>query len=304
MKAVVCTRYGPPEVLQLKELNKPVPGDTEICIKIQATSVTASDCIIRGFKVPPKFWLPMGLVIGFGKPKKPVPGMVFSGDVEATGKAVRLFKTGDQVFGFDRFGFGTYAEYKSIAEQSLVVKKTPAITYEEAAAVPYGGLLALYYLRKGRVERGQKILVYGASGAVGSMAVQLARYLGAAVTGVCSTSNLALVKSLGAGKVIDYTREDFTAGEERYDLIFNAVGKRKAKLKCLRVLAGSGQHITVDDGSPRLQLEDLIFLGELLEKGLIKAVIDRCYPLEQIVEAHRYVDQGHKRGNVIVRVNP
>jgi NADPH:quinone reductase-like Zn-dependent oxidoreductase len=302
IKAVVCTKYGPPEVLQLSEVEKPTPGKNDVCIKILATSVTASDCIIRGFKVSIKFWIPMGLVIGFKKPRKPILGMVFAGEVESVGNDVKSFKKGDQVFGFDRFRFGTYAEYKCIPEVSLLVKKATNVTYEEAVAVPFGGLLALHYLKKGNIQSGQKILIYGASGAIGTSAVQLAKYLGADVTGVCSTANLELVKSLGANKVIDYTKEDFTVSEDRYDLIFNAVGKKKIKLRCKKALTQNGKHITVDDGSPTPHIEDLILLNELMEKGQIKAVIDRCYPLEQIVEAHRYVDKGHKKGNVIITV--
>lgn len=303
MKAVVCSKYGPPEVLQLKEVEKPVPGKNEICIKIFATSVTASDCIIRGFKVPMKFWIPMGLVIGFRKPKKPILGIVFSGEVESVGDDIKSFKKGDPVYGFDRFGFGAYAEYKCIPRDGLLVKKPSEMTYEEAAAIPFGELLALYYLKKADIKNGQKVLIYGASGAVGTSAVQLAKYFGAEVTGVCSTTNIELVKSLGADKAIDYTKEDFTKGKDRFDLIFNAVGKKKVKLQCEESLTQNGKHITVDDGSPILRIEDLELLNELVGKGQIKPIIDRCYPLEQIVEAHRYVDEGHKKGNVIITVS-
>jgi len=303
MKAVVCNKYGPPKVLQLKEVEKPTPGKNEICVKVVATSVTASDCIIRGFKVPVKFWIPMGLVIGIAKPRKPILGMVFAGEVDSVGDAVISFKKGDQVFGFDRFGFGAYAEYKCISEKGLLAKKAANITYEEAAAVPFGGLLALYFLKKANVQSGQKVLIYGASGAVGTSAVQLAKYFGAEVTGVCSTTNLELIKSLGADKVIDYTKDDFTTREDRFDLIFNAVGNKKIKLQYKESLTQNGKHITVDDGSPAFQIEDLLLLNELTEKGQIKPVIDRCYPLEQIVEAHRYVDKGHKKGNVIIIVS-
>ncbi len=302
MKAVVYTKYGPPEVLLLKEVEKPTPKNNEVLIKIFATAVTASDCIVRGFKVPIIFWIPMALAVGFPKPRQPILGMVLVGEVESVGNDVRSFKKGDQVFGFDRFVFGTYAEYKCMPEEGMLATKPSNLNYEEAAAVPYGGLLALHFLRKGNIQSGQKILVYGASGAIGTSAIQIARYLGAEVTGVCSTTNLELVKSLGADTVIDYTKEDFTNRGELYDFIFNAVGKRKAKLQFKKALTPNGKHITVDDGSPKLHIEELILLKELAETGKLKSVIDRCYPLEQIVEAHRYVETGRKKGNVVITV--
>ncbi len=304
MKAIVCTKYGPPEVLQLKEVEKPPPRKNEVCIKIFATAVTASDCIVRGFNVPIIFWLPMGLAVGFTKPRQPILGIVLAGEAESVGEDVKLFKKGDQVFGWDLFpAFGTYAEYKCMPEKGMLAIKPTNVNYEEAAAVPYGGLLALPYLRKGNIQSGQKILIYGASGAVGTSAVQLARYFGAKVTGVCSTTNLKLVKSLGADTVIDYTKEDFTNRGEFYDFIFDAVGKRKSsklKLLCKKALAPNGKYISVDDGAPKVRTEDLILLKELIEAEKIRPVIDRHYPLEQIVEAHRYVDKGHKKGNVII----
>jgi len=271
-------------------------------VKILATAVTASDCIVRGYKVTGMYRLLMGLALGFGKPRNPVLGMVYSGEVHSVGRNVRSYIKGDQVFGFDRFGFGTYAEYKCVSSKGLLVKKTINLDFEEVVAIPFGGLIALYYLKKGNIQSRQKILIYGASGAVGTSAVQLAKFFGAEVTGVCSTANLELVKSLGAHKVIDYTKEDFTASEDRYDLIFNAVGKKKKRLQCKGSLTKNGKHITVDDGSPKSHIEDLIFLNELIERGQLKAIIDRRYPLEQIVAAHRYVDQGHKKGNVIITV--
>jgi len=292
MKAMVCTKYGPPEVLQFQEVDKPTPRNNEVGIKIFATAVTVSDCIIRGSKVPLGLWLPMRLVIGLTKPRNPILGMVFAGEVESVGTEVTQFQRGNQVYGFN-IRCGTYAEYTCLPENSAMAFKPSTLTYEEAAAVPYGGLLALHFLRKSQIQSGKKVLIYGASGAVGTSAVQLAKHFGAEVTGVCSTMNLEFVKSLGADRVIDYTNEDVTNRGELYDCIFDAVGKRKSsklKVQCKQALTPNGKYISVDDGSPKLHIEDLILLKELVEEGKIKPVIDRCYPLEQMVEAHRYVD--------------
>jgi NADPH:quinone reductase-like Zn-dependent oxidoreductase len=311
MKAIVCTKYGPPEVLQLREVEKPAPGNNELCIKIFATAVTASDCIVRGFKLP--VWQPMGLmmgiVVGFKRPRQPILGMVLAGEVESAGRDVKRFKKGDRVYGStfipSRIRFGAYAEYICLPEDSMMALKPSNLTYQEAAALLYGTGLALFFLRKGNIQSGQKVLIYGASGAIGTSAVQLARYFGAEVTGVCSTANLELVRSLGAGTVIDYTKEDFPNRGELYDLILDAVGKRKNsefKLQCKKSLTPRGKYISVDDGSPKTYIEDLILLNQLVEGGKMKPVIDRTYPLERMAEAHRYVDQGHKKGNVVITV--
>jgi NADPH:quinone reductase-like Zn-dependent oxidoreductase len=305
MKAIICTRYGPPEVLQLQEVEKPTPKPREVLIKIFATAVTASDCIIRGFKVPRKFWLPMLLAIGFTRPRQPILGMVLAGEVESVGAEVTRFRQGDQVYAFNITRFGMYAEYTCLPENSVLALKPSNATYEEAAALPYGGMLALHFLRKGNVRSGQKVLIYGASGAIGTAAVQLARHFGAAVTGVCGTASVALVQSLGAEQVIDYTKEDALPTGVSYDFIFDAVGKAKRsplKLQCKAALAPHGIYLSVDDGRPQVSTEGLLFLKEVMEAGELKAVIDRRYPLEQTAEAHRYVDTGHKKGNVVITV--
>ncbi|MDN5216934.1 NAD(P)-dependent alcohol dehydrogenase [Fulvivirgaceae bacterium BMA12] len=317
MKAVICTRYGPPEVLQIREVEKPIPKDNEVLIKIHATAVTASDCVIRGLKMPgaPGFLkkhlmrLMVRIFMGFSKPRNSIIGLVMSGEVESVGKNITQFSKGDEVYGFTPTSLGNYAEYKCMSENAArrgyFAIKPGNIGHEEAAAIAYGGVLAIYFMRKMTIQSGHKVLVYGASGAIGTIAVQLARHSGAEVTGVCSQTNIELVKSLGADKVIDYTREDSTEKLESYDFILDAVGKNKSsklKTQCKKALHQDGKYVSVDDGLHKLGSEDLAQLTKIVEAGHIRAVIDSHYPLEQIVEAHRYVDKGHKKGNVVIRV--
>ena len=316
MKAIVYTKFGPPEVLHLQDVEKPTPKNNEVLIKIYATTVVKEDPDMRaspGFN-------------GFLKPRHPILGQEFAGEIESIGRDVTRFKPGDQVFGFDMFG--AYAEYNCMPENGALAIKPVNLSYEEAASVPNGALTALPFLRdKGNTQSGQTVLIYGASGSVGAAAVQLARYYGAKVTGVCSTSNLAWVKSLGVDQVIDYTQEDFTENGKTYDIIFDTVGKRSFS-ECKGSLTDEGIFLTTVPTpiailnailparrsgkkvgfmaaglrSASEKIKDLVFLTELIEVGKIKAVIDRCYLLEQMAEAHRYVETGHKKGNVVITV--
>jgi 2-desacetyl-2-hydroxyethyl bacteriochlorophyllide A dehydrogenase len=323
MKAIVYTKYGPPDVLELKEVERPVPEDNEVMIRICAATVTKGDCEIRSPKIPNLIWLIVRLFFGLTKPRKQILGQELAGDIEAVGKNVTLFKKGDQVFAGTGARFGAYAEYICLPATYAIAIKPTNMTYEEAAVVPTGGINALHYLRKGTIQKGQKVLINGAAGTFGTFAVQLAKYFGAEVTGVDSTSKLDMLRKIGADHVIDYAKEDFTKRDETYDIIFDVVCKSSFS-RIIRSLKQNGRYLLTNP-SGLLQMvrglwtsivsskkvilefageksEDLIFLKELIEAGKIKSVIDRRYPLEQIAEAHRYVEKGHKKGNVVITV--
>jgi 2-desacetyl-2-hydroxyethyl bacteriochlorophyllide A dehydrogenase len=323
MKSVLWTKYGSPDGLQIGEVEKPTPKDNEVLIRVRAATVTAGDCEMRSLKFPLLLSLPMRMYVGLGRPTRiKIMGQELAGEIEAVGKDVKRFKKGDQVFAAAGFGFGAYAEYKCLSEDAVLVIKPINLTYEEAAAVPTGGLEALHFLRKGNIQSGQQVLINGAGGSIGTFAVQLTKYFGAEVTGVDRSSKLDMLRSIGTDHVIDYTQEDFTKSGETYDVIFDVMGKSSfsGSVRSLkqngRFLLGNpglsqmvrGRWISMRSsqqvimGAASQKTEDLFFLKELIEAGKIKPVIDRCYPLEQIAEAHRYVDTGQKRGNVVITV--
>jgi NADPH:quinone reductase-like Zn-dependent oxidoreductase len=314
MKAVVCTKYGPPEVLKFRDVETPTPKKNEIRIKIHATTVTSSDCILRGFNIP--MWHPVGLMMGifmgFGKPRRQILGMVAAGEVDSLGSDAKRFKIGDEVVAYTalsptKIRLSTYAQYVCIPEDWLVVPKPSNLTHEEAVAIPYPGELAMFFLKKGDIQSRKNVLIVGASGSIGTTAVQLAKHFGTKVTGVCSTTNLELVRSLGADTVIDYTKEDYSKRSERYDLILDAVPQQVADRKSLKskgknALTPDGRYISIDDGIAKTSREDLVLVMDLAKSGKFKPVIDRSYPLSQMVEAHKYVETGHKKGNVVITV--
>ncbi|PFN36601.1 NAD(P)-dependent alcohol dehydrogenase [Bacillus thuringiensis] len=299
MKAIICTKYGPPNVLQLQNVEKPKPKKNEVLVKIHATSVSTGDCRIRGFNSPLLFWIPMRIILGFRKPRKPILGVELSGEIEDIGTDVTQFKKGDQVFALTELNLGGYAEYTCVHESGLIALKPTNVTYEEAAVIPFGGTSALHFIRKGQIKKGQRVLIYGASGSVGTAAVQLAKYFEATVTAICSSSNFDLVTALGADNVIDYMKEDFTKRGEHYDIIFDAVGKYKKSL-CTDALMPNGKYVSVNGMMAKVSKEDMNLLKQLAETEKLKPVIDRTYRLEEIAEAHIYVEKGHKKGNVSI----
>ena len=324
MKAIVYEKYGPPDVLQLKEVGKPIPKTNQVLVRIYATTATLYDCWLRGGTGPPGFGLVSRIASGFRTPKQPILGTDFAGEVEEVGRDVTRFKPGDAVYGFTGMDLGTYTEYHCFPEDGMLAQKPTNLPYEEIAAVPYGSLTALFFLRAANIQNGQKVLIFGASGGVGSAAVQLAKHFGANVTGICSTTKMDMVKTLGADRVIDYTQEDFTQSGETYDVIFDTIGKSPFS-RSVRALNKGGYYLFATFGLSRfiqilwLKLtsnkkvgplsvidenpNDLIYLKELIEAGEIKPFIDRCYPLEQAAEAHKYVETGKKRGNVVITLN-
>lgn len=310
MKAYICAKYGPPEVLRLTEVETPAPAADEVRIRIRATAVTASDIFIRSSELPLRYRLPMRLMIGVTRPRRSIIGLVLAGEVASAGASIRRFKPGDRVYGITCFALGAYAEYTCMREtdsnrDGCLALMPGNLSFEEATAAAYGGLLALQYVEKGEVRRGQRVLVYGASGTAGTTAVQYAKHLGAHVTAVCGTANLGLVESLGADRLLDYTAQDTLDPGESFDLVLDAVGRQKTsrlKAACRRALAPGGRYVSIDDGSLLPDSARLDRVRRLVEAGHVRPVLDRCYPFEELADAHRYVGQGHKRGGVAVTV--
>jgi NADPH:quinone reductase-like Zn-dependent oxidoreductase len=322
MKAVICPKYGAPEVLKMVEFEKPTPKDNEVLIKNYATTVTVADCRVRGFDVPASFWLPARLALGLSKPRKSVLGGELSGAIENIGKNVNRFKVGDNIFAFTSQKFGAYAEYVCVGENDCIALNPNNLNFEQSAALSFGGTTALHFLKKGKVTQGDKVLIYGASGSVGTYAVQLAKYFGAEVTGVCSAENLELVKNLGADKVIDYTSSDWTNFNEKFDVFFDTVGKCEES-KAISMIKPQGRYIHAVatpfteikfkrklskknmefiGGTFKATCEQMTYIKQIAEEGFIKPVIDRQYTFDEIAIAHEYVDKGHKKGNVTIRI--
>ena len=323
MKAILWTKYGPPDVLRMGEVEKPTPNDNEVLIKVRAATVTPGDCEIRRFEMHVLFWLPLRLYLGIRKPKRPILGMEVAGEIEAVGKGVTEFKKGDPVFGGTGLRFGAYAEYTCLSSTSAMTIKPDSLSYDEAATLPTGGINALHYIRKANIQPGQRMLIKGAGGCFGTYAVQLAKNLGAEVTAVDSTEKLDVLRSIGADHVIDYTREDFTENGKTYDIIFDVVGKDSIS-RAMKSLTKNGRYILATPWVFRViqglwssmtsrkkfifalaneRSEDLDVLKELIETGKVKPVIDKRYPLEQMADAHRYVEEGHKTGHVVITVS-
>jgi len=320
MKAIKCSKYGHPEVLKIVNLDKPIPKDNEVLIKNYATTVTVADCRVRGFDVPLSFWLPAKFALGFSKPRQSILGSELSGVIEEVGKNVTKYKIGDEIFAFSDHKLGAYTEFRCLNENGCIAIKPQNLSFEQSAALSFGGISALYFLQKANIKEGEKVLIYGASGSVGTYAIQLAKYFGATVTGICSAQNLELVKNLGADDVIDYTKTDLAEITDRFDIVFDAVGKANIS-KCIKLAKPYGRYIHVVatpftemkirlkllntkikfiGGNSTSTVEQINFIRKLAEEGIITPVIDKYYNFDEIVFAHEYVDGGHKKGNVII----
>ena len=310
MKAAICTRYGPPEVLKIVERDAPVPQDDDVLIRVFAASVTNSDIFIRSSSIPLRFRIPMRIMIGITRPRNDILGEVLSGEIVRVGSKIRRFHIGDQIFGLTGYSLGAYADYKCMKEtdskKGCIALKPRNISFEEATSAAYGGLLALQFLEKGHIQPKEKVLIYGASGTSGTIAVQYAKHLGAEVTGVCSAEKIDLVRSLGVDKTLDYTHKDSISKLEAYDFALDAVGKARTsdlKQACRTLMSDARKFVSIDDGPLILSSDRLNRVRELVEAGIVRPITDRCFPFEQIIDAHRYVERGHKRGNVAITVN-